>query len=139
MNKHPGKIALKIQTLSIPPSKGAVVAPPSSGSKRKERPVDDDDDASVRRVSQRTDTPRPEDVEAFIRATVNHDLRSDDEDVSTGIEAWRGVDLYTRIHVKHNKSPSERCPKDCSWNASHPLNHYPSLVTRFSSMHWLQW
>jgi len=54
---------------------------PSSASKRKQRSDDDDDEASVRRVSQRTDTPRPEDIEAFIRTAVNHDLRSDDEDV----------------------------------------------------------
>lgn len=81
MNKHPGKIALKIKTdRTVSPPIDTVVAP-SSATKRKDRPDDDDDDASVCRKSQRTDTPRPEDIEAFIRTTVNHDLRSDDEDI----------------------------------------------------------
>lgn len=81
MNKHASKIALKVKTeRTVSPPVDTVIAPPSTGSKRKYC-SDDDDEASVRRVSQRTDTPRPEDIEAFIRTTVNHDLRSDDEDI----------------------------------------------------------
>jgi len=81
MEKHPGKIALKVKTdRTVSPPVDTIIAP-SSASKRKHRSDESDDEASVRRVSQRTDTPRPEDIEAFIRTTVNHDLRSDDEDV----------------------------------------------------------
>ena len=82
MEKHPGKIALKVKTERTvsPPVDTVMLSTASSGSKRKYCSDDDDDEASVRRVSQRTNTPHPEDIEAYMRKTVNSDLRSDDED-----------------------------------------------------------
>ncbi len=81
MNKHPGKIALKVKTeRTVSPPVGTVMLKaPSSATKRKNR--EDDDEASVCRKTPRTDTARPENDEVFIRSTVNHDLRSDDKDV----------------------------------------------------------
>ena len=83
MNKHPGKIALKVKTERTvsPPVGSVMLKAPSSASKRKNR--EDDDEASICRKTPRTDTltARPENEEAFIRATVNHDMRSDDKDV----------------------------------------------------------
>lgn len=103
MNKHPAKIALNVTTeRTISPPIDAIVAPLSSGSKRKH--VDDsDDEASVRRVVQRTDTPRPDDIEAFIRSTVNHDLRSDDEDILKFALASLVDVLYEEVAEKRVK------------------------------------
>lgn len=82
MDKHPSKVALKVKTERTvsPPVGSIMMKAPLSGSKRKHSD-DDDDEVSVRRVVQRTNAPRPQDVDALIQTTVNHDLRSDDNDV----------------------------------------------------------